>query len=104
MTTNLLSTCLPIFQIGLLPSAGRGRDALGLDNSGGALLPTEPPTDPRLNSRPVRSDATRTAYSGWCDEQVMNLARMSARTYVTHYLRSIRAAELDEGVPPVAGS
>ena len=34
----------------------------------------------------------------------MNLARMSARTYVTHYLRSIRAAELDEGVPPVAGS
>ena len=36
----------------------------------------------------------------WCDEQVMNLAR----TYVTHYLRSIRAAELDEGVPPVAGS
>ena len=40
----------------------------------------------------------------WCDEQVMNLARMSARTYVTHYLRSIRAAELDEGVPPVAGS
>ena len=50
---------------GLLPSAGRGRDALGLDNSGGALLPTEPPTDPRLNSRPVRSDATRTAYSGY---------------------------------------
>ena len=50
---------------GLLPSAGRGRDALGLDNSEGALLPTEPPTDPRLNSRPVRIDATRTAYSGY---------------------------------------
>ena len=50
---------------GLLPSAGRGRDALGLDNSEGALLPTEPLTDPRLDSRPVRIDATRTAYSGY---------------------------------------
>ena len=28
-------------------------------------MPTEPPTDPRLNSRPVRIDATRTAYSGY---------------------------------------
>jgi hypothetical protein len=50
---------------GLLPSAGRGRDALGLDNSEDALLPTEPLTDPRLDSRPVRIDATRTAYSGY---------------------------------------
>jgi hypothetical protein len=36
-----------------------------LDNSEGALLPTEPLTDPRLDSRPVRIDATRTAYSGY---------------------------------------
>ena len=32
----------------------------------------------------------------WCDAEVMSLARMSARTYVTHYLRNIRAAALDE--------
>ena len=28
-------------------------------------MPTEPLTDPRLDSRPVRIDATRTAYSGY---------------------------------------
>ena len=25
----------------------------------------------------------------WCDAEVMSLARMSARTYVTHYLRNL---------------
>ena len=33
----------------------------------------------------------------WCDEAVMAHARMSAHTYVTHYLRTIRAAALDDG-------
>jgi hypothetical protein len=31
----------------------------------------------------------------WCDKDVMTHARMSAHTYVTHYLRNIRAAEID---------
>jgi len=35
----------------------------------------------------------------WCDAEVMSLARMSARTYVTHYLRNIRAAALDDDGP-----
>ena len=50
---------------GLLPSAGRGCGALGLDNSEDALPPTESLTDPRLDSRPVRIDAPRTAYRGY---------------------------------------
>ena len=33
----------------------------------------------------------------WCDEAVMAHARMSAHTYVTHHLRTIRAAALDDG-------
>ena len=33
----------------------------------------------------------------WCDEAVMAHARMSAHTYVTHCLRTIRAAALDDG-------
>ena len=35
----------------------------------------------------------------WCDQDVMQHARMSAKTYVTHYLRSIRASTLEEHVP-----
>ena len=35
----------------------------------------------------------------WCDDEVMTHARMSARTYVTHYLRSIRAAQLEDVQP-----
>ena len=46
----------------LLPSAGRGCGAFEPDNSGDALPPTESLTDPRLDSRPVRIDAPRTAY------------------------------------------
>ena len=38
----------------------------------------------------------------WCDEDVMTHARMSARTYVTHYLRSIRASQLEEDLPAAA--
>jgi hypothetical protein len=33
----------------------------------------------------------------WCDDAVMAHARMSAHTYVTHYLRNIRAASADAG-------
>ena len=31
----------------------------------------------------------------WSDEAVMAHARMSSKTYVTHYLRGIRAGEAD---------
>jgi hypothetical protein len=47
---------------GPIPSAGSGCGAFGLDNSGDAPPPTKTPTDPRLDPRPVRIDAPRTAY------------------------------------------
>jgi hypothetical protein len=39
----------------------------------------------------------------WCDREVMSLARMSARTYVTHYLRNIRAAALEDDAAGSSG-
>ena len=44
-------------------------------------------------TRPLSADERE----GVCDEAVMAHARMSAHTYVTHYLRTIRAAALDDG-------
>ena len=32
---------------------------------------------------------------GWTDEDIMEMANMSARTYVTHYMRRIRRSRLD---------
>ena len=32
---------------------------------------------------------------GWTDEDIMEMANMSARTYVTHYMRKIRRSRLD---------
>ena len=33
---------------------------------------------------------------GWTDEAIMEMANMSARTYVTHYMRKIRRASLND--------
>ena len=33
---------------------------------------------------------------GWTDEDIMEMANMSARTYVTHYMRKIRRARLSD--------
>ena len=49
---------------GPIPSAGSGRGAAGPDTSDDALPPSTP-MDPRLGARPVRIDATRTAYAGY---------------------------------------
>ena len=51
--------------LGPVPSAGSGCGVPGPDYSMDALSPTEAPTDPRLEPGLMRSDAPRTAYSGY---------------------------------------
>ena len=61
------------------------------------VLPPSRSQPGRSTPKAIISPAVALGYQTerWCDDAVMAHARMSAHTYVTHYLRNIRAASTD---------